>query len=97
MNNIVHWMRVDDSALGREKLEGQTATNSLAEPMMLTCLIDQLLVMDPSLESEYTALSKWCIEQIFSHIQVQIFFQGIWENVKFKISYELLYNIYRNV
>ena len=72
MNNIVHWMKVDDSALKRDKLSGQTATNTMAEPMMLFCLIDQLQTMDPSLANEYSELSTWCIQQILVHIQVPI-------------------------
>ena len=72
MNNIVHWMRVDDSALARDKLSGQSATNTMAEPMMLSCLIDQLQTMDPSLANEYSELSTWCIQQILVHIQVPI-------------------------
>ena len=70
MKNIIHWVREDDSTLGREKLPGQTATNNMAEPMMLCCLMHQLLTMDPSLASEYNELSKWCIQQVLAHIQV---------------------------
>ena len=72
MNNIVHWMKVHDSALERDKLSGQTATNTMAEPMMLSCLIDQLQTMDLSLVNEYSELSTWCIQQILVHIQVPI-------------------------
>lgn len=71
MKNIIHWMREDDSALGREKLPGQTAASSLAEPMMLCCLLDQLQTMDPSVAPDYSELSKWCVQQIFSHVQVR--------------------------
>ena len=71
MENIIHWMREDDSALGREKLPGQTEKSSLAEPMMLCCLVDQLLTMDPSITPDYSELSKWCVQQIISHVQVR--------------------------
>jgi len=75
MEKIVHWVRVDSSVLGSENLEGSTPTSSLAVPMMMLCLIDQLETMDSGLASKYEDLTEWCLQEVMKHVQVGI---SIW-------------------
>ncbi len=70
MRTMIGWVREDDSALGREKLDGQTKTRMLGEPMMLTCVLEHVLVMDPALEPEFAEFMDWSIAEILSHVQV---------------------------
>jgi len=71
MDRITYWIKEDNSVvrLGLPPLTGTaTDTNSLAVPMMLLCLIDQLERMDPTLS--YDELADWCLAQTLAHIQV---------------------------
>ena len=70
MQRIVDWVRKDDSGLGREKLAGNQPTSSLAVPMMLLCLIEQLVTMDASLATTYSDTEQWCLGQVQKHVQV---------------------------
>lgn len=70
MDQLVHWVRVDSSGLGRLPLPGDHLVNSMAVPMMLLCLVDQLTEGRAALSKKYTELGDWCISQILQHIQV---------------------------
>ena len=70
MTHILHWVRQDDSGLGREKLAGNTPVSTLAVPMMLLCLIDQLTTMDPALAASYDETEQWCLKEVAKHVQV---------------------------
>lgn len=72
MKQILHWVLVDDSGLGRKKLAGNMPADTLAVPMMLLCLIEQLTTMDPDLASSYADTEQWCLSQVTKHVQVQI-------------------------
>lgn len=69
MDRIVHWLRVDNTDLNLPDYAGIPPTSSLAEPMMLLCLIQQLKDMDPASLDKYGDLPQWCIQQILMHIQ----------------------------
>ncbi|KAK7102998.1 N-acylglucosamine 2-epimerase-like [Littorina saxatilis] len=69
MSRILCWVLEDDSGLGREKLAGNTPVSSLAVPMMLLCLIDQLTTMDPALAANYDETEQWCLEEVNKHVQ----------------------------
>ena len=70
MTRILHWVREDDSGLGREKLAGNMPVSSLAVPMMLLCLVDQLTTMDPALAANYDETEQWCLKEVAKHVQV---------------------------
>ena len=70
MTRILYWVRHDDSGLGREKLAGNTPVSTLAVPMMLLCLIDQLTTMDPALAANYDETEEWCLKEVAKHVQV---------------------------
>lgn len=70
MGKIVHWVYEDDTDLGKPKLVGKQHTSTMAVPMMLLCLIEQLETVDDSLAKDYEHLTKTCIKEILTHIQV---------------------------
>ena len=74
MEKIIYWVRDDWSEvrLGQPALEGQVPSCSLAVPMMMLCLIDQMETMDPSLSTKYQDIAKWSLDQALMHIQVVV-------------------------
>lgn len=73
MEKLIFWVREDPSGLGRPQLPGDTPTNSMAVPMMLLCLVQQLSEgQGPEVAAEqYRDLGSWCVEQILQHVQVR--------------------------
>ncbi|XP_078731160.1 N-acylglucosamine 2-epimerase [Lampetra fluviatilis] len=75
MSQIVRWVREDPSGLGRPQLSGATPDSSLAVPMMLLCLLEQM--EEASEEGEGAAggddgnaeLGRWCVDRILKHLQ----------------------------
>ncbi|XP_069383384.1 N-acylglucosamine 2-epimerase isoform X1 [Paralichthys olivaceus] len=70
MEQLIHWVRVDSSGLGRPQLPGDVPTNSMAIPMMLLCLVQQLTEgRGQEVVQKYRELGGWCVQQILQHIQ----------------------------
>ncbi|KAK6466681.1 N-acylglucosamine 2-epimerase isoform X1 [Huso huso] len=69
MDQIVHWVRVDPSGLGRPEMPGAVPLNAMAVPMMLLCLVDQLEEGRGELAEKYSELGQWCVQQILQHVQ----------------------------
>uniref|UniRef100_A0A8B9H891 N-acylglucosamine 2-epimerase n=1 Tax=Astyanax mexicanus TaxID=7994 RepID=A0A8B9H891_ASTMX len=69
MDQLVLWVRVDSSGLGRPQLTGDSPVNSMAVPMMLLCLVDQLTEGREDLTDKYRDLGDWCVKQILQHVQ----------------------------
>ncbi|XP_041037407.1 N-acylglucosamine 2-epimerase [Carcharodon carcharias] len=69
MEQIVRWVREDPASLGRPALSGAEKTNSMAIPMMLLCLVDQLEEDDPEMCQKYQELGTWSVQQILQHLQ----------------------------
>ncbi|TSL97328.1 N-acylglucosamine 2-epimerase [Bagarius yarrelli] len=69
MDQLVRWVRVDSSGLGRPQLPGDRPVNSMAVPMMLLCLVDQLTEGRAELAEKYRELGDWCVCQILQHVQ----------------------------
>ncbi|XP_057615975.1 N-acylglucosamine 2-epimerase isoform X1 [Chionomys nivalis] len=69
MDQIVHWVRVDPTGLGRPQLSGTPATEPMAVPMMLLSLVEQLGEEDEALTSKYAELGDWCAHRILQHVQ----------------------------
>ncbi|CAL8268959.1 unnamed protein product [Boreogadus saida] len=70
MDHIIHWVRVDPSELGRTKLPGDEPMNSMAVPMMLLSLVQQLTEeRDQDLVEKYRETGHWCVQKILQHIQ----------------------------
>ena len=70
MDQIVHWVREDPSGLGRPQLPGTPASESMAVPMMLLSLVEQLGEADEELAGNYMELGNWCAQRILQHVQV---------------------------
>lgn len=70
MDQLVHWVRVDSSGLGRPQLPGDRPVNSMAVPMMLLCLVSQLTEGRADVAEKYSQLGDWCVSQILQHVQV---------------------------
>lgn len=70
MDEIVHWVREDPSGLGRPWLSGTPASESMAVPMMLLNLVDQLGEAAEELARSYAELGDWCAQRILQHVQV---------------------------
>ncbi|XP_068605121.1 N-acylglucosamine 2-epimerase [Brachionichthys hirsutus] len=70
MEQLIYWVRQDSSGLGRPQLPGDVPTNSMAVPMMLLCLVQQLTEgREQKAVQVYRELGAWCVQQILQHIQ----------------------------
>uniref|UniRef100_A0A667ZDV4 N-acylglucosamine 2-epimerase n=1 Tax=Myripristis murdjan TaxID=586833 RepID=A0A667ZDV4_9TELE len=70
LQQLVHWVRVDPSGLGRLRLPGDVPTSSMAVPMMLLCLVQQLMEgRGQEAEQRHGELGAWCVQQILQHVQ----------------------------
>ncbi|XP_077453667.1 uncharacterized protein LOC144072006 isoform X1 [Stigmatopora argus] len=70
MAQLIFWVQVDSTGLGRPMLPGATPTNSMAVPMMLMCLVQQLTEgRSEEAVLKYKKLSSWCVQQILQHVQ----------------------------
>ncbi|XP_072305458.1 N-acylglucosamine 2-epimerase isoform X1 [Eucyclogobius newberryi] len=67
MEQLVYWVQKDSSGLGRPKLPGDTPSSSMAVPMMLLCLVQQLSEGREPLK--YQSVGQWCVQQILQHVQ----------------------------
>lgn len=71
MSQLIHWVRVDSSGLGRPQLPGDTPVNIMAVPMMLLCLVQQLTEeRGQEVAEKYREVGDWCVKQILQHVQV---------------------------
>jgi len=71
MEQVTRWVREDPAGLGRPQLSGAEEVNSMAVPMMLLCLIDQLGEGDPEMCQKYQELGAWSVQRILQHLQVR--------------------------
>lgn len=76
MDQIIHWVREDSSGLGRPRLPGTPAAESMAVPMMLLNLVEQLGEADEELAGKYAELGDWCAQRILQHVQVCVCVRG---------------------
>ena len=70
MDQVVHWVRVDGSGLGKPSLSGSPPINGLNVSMIFLILIKELTWDDPSLQEKYAELLQWSIDQTLAHVQV---------------------------
>ena len=71
MEQIIHWVRVDDSGLGRPHLSGMPAAEPLSVSMTVLSLIKELSWDDPALHEKYAELEQWSIDHTLMHVQVK--------------------------
>lgn len=70
LDQLVRWVRVDPSGLGRPQMPGDSPVNSMAVPMMLLCLVNQLSEGRPATAQKYSEVGDWSVKQILQHAQV---------------------------
>lgn len=71
MEQLIYWVQVDSSGLGRPQLLGDVPADSMAVPMMLLCLVQQLTEgRGKEVVQKYRELGRWCVQQILQHVQV---------------------------
>lgn len=70
-DKIIYWVREDptDLRLGLSPLPGVTQVNSMAVPMMLLCVLDQMETMDSSMSKKYADVADWSLKQVLNHKQ----------------------------
>ncbi|XP_045182619.2 N-acylglucosamine 2-epimerase-like [Mercenaria mercenaria] len=70
-DKIIYWVREDstDMRLGLSPLPGVSAVNSMAVPMMLLCVLDQMETMDSSMSEKYADVGEWSLKQVLAHRQ----------------------------
>uniref|UniRef100_A0A6J0TK87 N-acylglucosamine 2-epimerase n=1 Tax=Pogona vitticeps TaxID=103695 RepID=A0A6J0TK87_9SAUR len=69
MEAIVRWVREDPTELGRPQLAGTIPHDSMAVPMMLLNLVDQLSEGDAEAAARFSELGSWSAQQILMHVQ----------------------------
>ncbi|XP_071383547.1 N-acylglucosamine 2-epimerase [Centroberyx affinis] len=70
MEQLVVWVRVDPSGLGRPPMPGDPPADAMAVPMMLLCLAQQLSEgRGREAERKYEELGAWCVQRILQHLQ----------------------------
>ena len=70
MDQIVHWVRVDGTGLGRPHFSGAPESQLLAVSMTFLILIKELSWDDPALKEKYAELEQWSLEHTLMHVQV---------------------------
>ena len=71
MDKIIYWVMEDDTEIGTKRLEGSPSSSSLAVPMMVLCIINQIEVMDSSLSEKYNKATEWALKEVMKHIKVR--------------------------
>jgi N-acylglucosamine 2-epimerase len=71
-DKIIYWVREDptDLRLGLSPLPGVTPVNSMAVPMMLLCVLDQMETMESPMSENYADVADWSLKQVLNHKQV---------------------------
>ncbi|XP_044539075.1 N-acylglucosamine 2-epimerase [Gracilinanus agilis] len=69
MDQIIYWVRVDPTGLGQLELSGSPMADSMAVPMMVLNLVDQLGEDDDKLTRKFAELGDWCTQDILKHLQ----------------------------
>ncbi|MED6293954.1 hypothetical protein CHARACLAT_015838 [Characodon lateralis] len=72
MEQLIYCVREDSSGLGRPQLLGDVPINSMAVPMMLLCLVQQVSEGRLEMGRKYAELGSWCVSQIQQHIQKKL-------------------------
>lgn len=70
MDKIVYWVTEDNTEIIGTPLEGSPVASSLAVPMMVLCIINQIETMDGSLAEIYNKTTDWAVQEIMKHVKV---------------------------
>ncbi len=68
LSQVIHWIRVDDSSLGGDKLEGVPPAEELGRPMMLLNVLTEFCGSNDLLRKRYLDDIEWAVTQILKHV-----------------------------
>ena len=69
VSQLLHWIRVDDSGLGVDRLPGAIPSQELGRPMMLLNVLSELCGEDRHLRDKYGKEFEWSIQEILKHVR----------------------------
>ncbi|XP_072102382.1 N-acylglucosamine 2-epimerase isoform X4 [Mobula birostris] len=96
MDQVCHWVRVDPAGLGRPHLPGAPDTSSLAVPMMLLCLVEQLEEDVSESEQKYWEVGDWSVRKILQHLQLEWDMKLWWPHTEALVALLLGYQLSRD-
>ena len=67
---LIHWIRIDDSGLGVDKLAGAPPYQELARPMILLNTISEFCGSDLRERERFQEDLKWCRQEILKHVGI---------------------------
>lgn len=70
LEQLIHWICVDDSSLGVPSLSGAPPTRELGRPMMLLNVLTEVCGNDKEMRTKYFQHFKWSIDAILKHVRV---------------------------
>ena len=70
LNQLIYWIRVDDSELGAPKLPGAPPSQELARPMMLLNVLTEFCGGSSALREKYSGDFDWAVQAILKHVHV---------------------------
>ena len=68
LQQLIHWICVDDSGLGAPKLCGAPPTMELGRPMMLLNVVTEFCGSEQPLREKYQEQLEWSVEAILKHV-----------------------------
>ncbi len=68
LEQLIYWIRVDDSGLGMVRLSGAISTRELGRPMMLLNVLTEFCGNDQELRKKYSEHFEWSIEMLLLHV-----------------------------
>ena len=70
LQQLIHWIRFDDSSLGLIRLPGAPQTRELACPMMLLHVISEVCGDNAELRKKYWEHFYWSTETILQYVNL---------------------------
>lgn len=67
LQQLIHWICIDDSGLGRPKHAGTPPTRELGRPMILLNVISEFCGKNETLRAKYMNQIQWSIENMLLH------------------------------
>ena len=69
LQQLIHWICVDDSGLGGASLAGVPPTSELGRPMMLLNVVSDFCGTDTTLRDKYRQQLEWSVDAIMKHVR----------------------------
>ena len=77
LQQLIHWIRVDDSGLGVPRLAGAPPTRELGRPMMLLNVVSEFCGRDGALREKYRQQLEWSVDTILQHVRTIIMMNNL--------------------